>query len=133
MGYATLQEEADDTWETATHVDRKLILSRVRRENPVRGIEMLRAEWKNESAQHRAELLTCLEISLSVADEDFLEEVRGGDRSSTVRDEALRLLRMIPESRILRLFAETLKNIYIIVVCLVGLWIRLPIRKNSKN
>lgn len=110
MGYATLQEEADDTWETATHVDRKLILSRVRRENPVRGIEMLRAEWKNESAQHRAELLTCLEISLSVADEDFLEEVRGGDRSSTVRDEALRLLRMIPESRILRLFAETLKK-----------------------
>ena len=71
---------------------------------------MLRAEWKNESAQHRAELLTCLEISLSVADEDFLEEVRGGDRSSTVRDEALRLLRMIPESRILRLFAETLKK-----------------------
>ena len=71
MGYATLQEEDDDTWETATHADRKLILSRVRRENPVRGIEMLRAEWKNESAQHRAELLTCLEISLSVADEDF--------------------------------------------------------------
>ena len=65
---------------------------------------------ENESAQHRAELLTCLEISLSVADEDFLEEVRGGDRSSTVQDEALRLLRMIPESRILRLFAETLKK-----------------------
>ncbi len=51
---------------------------------------------ENETAQHRAELLTCLEISLSVADEDFLEEVRGGDRSSTVRDEALRLLRVIP-------------------------------------
>lgn len=49
MGYAALQEEDEDTWETATHADRKLILSRVRRENPARGIEMLRAEWKNES------------------------------------------------------------------------------------
>ena len=47
MGYAALQEEDDDTWETATHADRKLILSRVRRENPARGIEMLRVEWKN--------------------------------------------------------------------------------------
>lgn len=71
MGYATLQGEDADTWETATHADRKMILSRVRRENPAKGIEMLRAEWKNESAQHRAEFLTCLEIGLSVADEEF--------------------------------------------------------------
>ncbi len=110
MGYATLQGEDADTWETATHADRKMILSRVRRENPAKGIEMLRAEWKNESAQHRAEFLTCLEIGLSVADEEFLEEVRGSDRSSTVRDEALRLLRLIPESRVMHLFAETLKK-----------------------
>ena len=39
-----------------------------------------------------------------------MEEVRGVNPSFTVRDEALRLLRMIPESRILRLFAETLKK-----------------------
>ena len=35
---------------------------------------------KTETAQHRAEFLACLETGLSVADEDFLEEVRGGDR-----------------------------------------------------
>lgn len=50
MGYATLQGEDADTWETATHADRKMILSRVRRENPAKGIEMLRAEWKNETS-----------------------------------------------------------------------------------
>ena len=71
---------------------------------------MLRGEWKNESAQHRAEFLACLENGLSVADEAFLEEVRGGDRSSTVRDEALRLLRLIPGSRILNMYAGILKE-----------------------
>lgn len=110
MGYAALQEEGNETWETATHADRKQILSRVRLQEPARAIEMLRGEWKNESAQHRAEFLACLENGLSVADEAFLEEVRGGDRSSTVRDEALRLLRLIPGSRILNMYAGILKE-----------------------
>lgn len=109
-GYAALQEEGNETWETATHADRKQILSRVRLQEPARAIEMLRGEWKNESAQHRAEFLACLENGLSVADEAFLEEVRGGDRSSTVRDEALRLLRLIPGSRILNMYAGILKE-----------------------
>lgn len=110
MGYAAMQEEGDDMWETAIHADRKQILSRVRLQEPARAIEMLRGEWKKESAQHRAEFIACLEIGLSSADEEFLEEVREGDRSSTVREEALRLLRMLPGSRIQNMYAGILKE-----------------------
>lgn len=110
MNYPPLQEEGNEDWETATHADRKLILSRMRKDNPAQGLELLRAEWKNESAQHRAELLACLEIGLSKSDEEFLESVRAGDRSSTVKDCALDLLRQIPDSNIVELYSRTLKQ-----------------------
>ncbi|WP_065220125.1 MULTISPECIES: DUF5691 domain-containing protein [Butyricimonas] len=110
MNYPPMQEEGNEDWETATHADRKRILSRVRESDPPRGIELLRAEWKNEPAQHRAELLECLKTGLSKSDEEFLESVRVGDRSSTVRDTALGLLRRIPDSAIVGLYARTLKR-----------------------
>lgn len=110
MNYPPMQEEGNEDWETATHADRKRILSRVRESDPSRGIELLRAEWKNEPAQHRAELLECLKTGLSKSDEEFLESVRAGDRSSTVRDTALDLLRRIPDSAIVELYARTLKR-----------------------
>lgn len=110
MNYPALQEEGNEDWETATHADRKLILSRIRKDDPRRGIELLQGEWKNESAQHRAELLSCLEIGLSKSDEEFLEGIRASDRSSTVKDTAFNLLRKIPDSGIVELYMSTLRQ-----------------------
>lgn len=98
MGLTEQESEKSDSWETATHGERKDMLRRYREQNPAAALELLRKDWKSEPANHRDELLTCLRTNLSKSDESFIQEVVETDRSTTVKETARKLLCMIPDS-----------------------------------
>ncbi|MGP1421654.1 MAG: DUF5691 domain-containing protein [Tannerella sp.] len=110
QGLQCLEEEKELPWDTSTHAQRRALLRDIRLRDPQKALEMLCGEWKNESAQHRAELLECLEVRLSVADEVFITEAYKADRSETVRNTALSLLQRLPESQVVRFYWDTLKE-----------------------
>ena len=56
-GLTDQEDEQTNSWDTATHGERKDMLSRCRRQNPVAALELLRKDWKGEPANHRNELL----------------------------------------------------------------------------
>ena len=84
-------DTGNETWETASHEERKRMLQRLRKENPEQGLALLQTELKNESVAHRDELIQCLRINLSKKDEPFLQEIITTDRSSNVKETARRL------------------------------------------
>lgn len=109
-GKQFLDEEKELSWETSAHVQRKGLLRDIRSRDPKRALELLQSEWKNESAQHRAELLECLEVNLSLDDEPFIAAISESDRSSTVKEIGLRLLRKLPGSAVITFFGNLLKE-----------------------
>lgn len=86
-------------WETSTHNQRLTLLARLREHDPARARELLRSNWQQETAQNRAELLSKLQIGLSMNDEPLLEETLE-NRSQTVRLQAADLLARLPASRL---------------------------------
>ncbi len=110
MGLADQEDEQTNSWDTATHGERKDILSRCRRQNPVAALELLRKDWKGEPANHRNELLECLRTNIGKSDEPFLQEVMESDRSAVVKETARKLLCMIPDSKIVTRFCELLRG-----------------------
>lgn len=64
-----------DSWDTATHGERKEMLARFRQQDSAAALELLRKDWKSEPANQRNELLECLRINISKADELFIQEV----------------------------------------------------------
>lgn len=110
LGQAVQGDETDDDWETAPHVARRAILTRMRKENPAKGIELLQSTLKGESAQHRMELVVCLRTGLSAADEPFLATLYETDRSAGVKEVARSLLESIPGSAVCRFYCEALRG-----------------------
>lgn len=110
MGLPVWGTKDSIAWETASHEERKRLLTETRRENPDAGLALLRTELKNESAAHREELIQCLREGLNRQDESFLEEVGATDRSSNVKDMARQLVCSLPESRQVRYYWELLKG-----------------------
>lgn len=103
-------ETGNEPWETASHEERKRMLRQLRKENPEQGTALLQTELKNESAAHRDELIQCLQIGLSKADEAFLQEIISTDRSSNVKETARRLLSSIPDSELVKAYSELLNG-----------------------
>lgn len=99
-----------ESWETASHSERKQILARCRKEDPAKAIDLLRNGWKQESAAHRDELLSVLETNLSKSDEPFLQEVVNSDRSTTVKETARNLLFRMPDSEWVKRCCELLRG-----------------------
>lgn len=103
-------DTGNETWETASHEERKRMLQRLRKENPEQGLALLQTELKNESAAHRDELIQCLRIKLSKKDEPFLQEIITTDRSSNVKETARRLLCSLPDSELVKTYSEMLRG-----------------------
>jgi hypothetical protein len=97
-----------DSWDTATHGERKEMLARFRQQDSAAALELLRKDWKSEPANQRNELLECLRINISKADELFIQEVLESDRSSIVKETARKLLCMIPDSAMVMLLLRLL-------------------------
>ena len=103
-------DTGNETWETASHEERKRMLQRLRKENPGQGLALLQTELKNESAAHRDELIQCLRTNLSKADENFLQEIATTDRSSNVKETARRLLCSLPDSELVKTYCDLLRG-----------------------
>lgn len=100
----------EDSWDEATHGERKDMLSRYRQQDPAKAIELLREDWKSEPANHRNELLECLRTNIGKTDEPFIKEVMESDRSATVKETARKLLCMIPDSAMVARCCELLRG-----------------------
>ncbi|GCF08808.1 DUF5691 domain-containing protein [Dictyobacter arantiisoli] len=92
-----LPAEAETLWQEGTLEQRQEILSRLRTQDPAQARTWLEQVWKQEKADVRATLLTCLESGISDADQDFIEQALN-DRGESVRLAAARLLLHIPTS-----------------------------------
>ena len=103
-------DTGNQTWETASHEERKRMLQRLRKENPGQGLALLQTELKNESAAHRDELIQCLRANLSKTDENFLQEIATTDRSSNVKETARRLLCSLPDSELVKTYCDLLRG-----------------------
>lgn len=103
-------ESGNESWETASHEERKRMLCRLRQEHPEQGLTLLQTELKNESAAHREELIQCLRIGLNKTDEAFLQEIVTTDRSSNVKEVARQLLCSLPDSELVKTYQDLLRG-----------------------
>ena len=110
MGLAGEECGTTDSWDTATHGERKEMLARFRQQDPAAALELLRKDWKSEPANQRNELLECLRTNISKTDEPFIQEVLESDRSSIVKETARKLLCMIPDSAMVTRCCELLRG-----------------------
>lgn len=110
MGLAGEECGNTDSWDTATHGERKEMLARFRQQNPTEALELLQKDWKSEPANQRNELLECLRTNISKADEPFIQGVMESDRSSIVKETARKLLYMIPDSAMVTRCCELLRG-----------------------
>lgn len=110
MGLKDWGDSGNETWETASHEERKRMLCSLRETQPEQGLALLQTELKNESAAHRDELIQCLHINLSKADEAFLQGIAGTDRSINVKQTASNLLFRIPDSELVKAYCDLLRG-----------------------
>jgi hypothetical protein len=89
--------EAKLLWTEGTFPERFSLLQRLRVRDPAAARELLASSWKEEKAEHRAELIDAMAEGLGADDEAFLESVLD-DRSAQVRASAAPLLARIEGS-----------------------------------
>lgn len=84
-------------WRSGIRAERLGYLTGLRHRDPAAGRELLVAVWPGETGEDRARLLPALATGLSLADEEFLENVLDDPRGA-VRARARWLLTRLPES-----------------------------------
>ena len=89
--------EARRLWTEGTFAERFALMERLRARDPAAARDLLASSWKEEKAEHRAELIDAMAKGLGAGDEAFLESVLD-DRSAQVRASAAPLLARIEGS-----------------------------------
>lgn len=100
-----------ELWELGTIGERKLLLRTMRKEDPRAAREKLMESFKRNTAKHREELLSCLEVGLSLEDEAFLSEVMNTDKGADVRNQARELLLSLEGSALLSYLGDILAGV----------------------
>jgi Family of unknown function (DUF5691) len=98
-------ENTEIVWETGSLDARKLLLKRLRKQDPYAALSKLQETWKKQRAEERASLLQVLETGLSMNDEPFLETALD-DKRKQVRDIAANLLSKLPSRLCQRMIAR---------------------------
>jgi hypothetical protein len=104
--------DVEEIWSFGSTPGRAETLRRWRSEDPALGLQRLAVVWKSEPGEVRADLLTALEIGLSEADEEFLEQALD-DRKGSVRTEAVRLLARLPNSALQRRMIDRARGLLV--------------------
>lgn len=94
---SAIPDDADSQWQTASSAERSALLLTVRKKDPSRALDMVKATWSVDGADERRRFLEVLGQGVSSADESFLEAALD-DRSKLVRREAARVLKRLPGS-----------------------------------
>jgi len=90
-------ELAERLWQEGTAAQRRALLDQMRATAPDTARQWLVESWTSEKPESRLDLLACLETGLSAADQPFLEQALR-DRAETVRERAVALLLLLPQS-----------------------------------
>jgi hypothetical protein len=96
-------------WETGSIQQRVRYLEGLRVGNPASAIDKIRSVWKEENAANRVELLETIAINISREDEEFLIQI-SNDKSQKVKEKTLQLLKLIPDSQIILMYQQVLKE-----------------------
>lgn len=88
----------EEVWQTGKPSLRLRALKIIRKQDALRGHELLAESWNQEAAEDRARFLEALQINLSHEDEPFLEAALN-DKRKEVRKQAAELLARLPDSR----------------------------------
>ena len=94
-GYFDADAVDETNWTTARPAARAAFIAALRTREPDRARALVEASFATEPAPVRARLLGALASGLSAADVSFLEGL-AKDRAPSVRDEAQRLLKLVP-------------------------------------
>lgn len=99
----------ENIWQTGTLDQRKLYLQQLRKTDPNTARESLKQEWPQENANTKTELLKQLSINVSDADIEWLQQLLL-EKSQKVKDEAVKLLKLLPASSIVQQYWEVIKQ-----------------------
>ena len=99
-----------ELWQTGTLDQRKLILWRVRQEDPAKTRDWLQQTWPQENAITKAVLLKQLDGMVEPEDEPWLTTLLQ-EKNQKVKDESLKLLQQLPGSALVRHYEELVKHL----------------------
>jgi hypothetical protein len=99
----------EELWKTGTPEQRRIVLQQLRATDPNKGLKWLQQTWAEENANSKAELLKQLTVNLSADDVEWLETVLN-EKSQKVKEQALELLKQIPESGIVKQYEAILQQ-----------------------
>jgi len=102
-------ENPEETWQTGTQDQRRLVLKETRISDPALGLAWLQQSWATEDAAGKLGFLEVLKSGLNEADILFLESLQT-EKSKKVKEEAINLLKHIPGSSLIRLYQQVLEE-----------------------
>lgn len=94
---------------TSPHKERLYTIRELHRDSPEQAIELLQQSWKTLSSSQKIQFIAIIEDSICALDAPFLESCLEEKRSQ-VRQEAVRLLTLIPSSKAQQRFKLYLKH-----------------------
>ncbi|MBI3650539.1 MAG: hypothetical protein HY231_05760 [Acidobacteria bacterium] len=103
--FVTSATLAAEIWQTGNAEDRLGALKQLRQDNPALALEWLSASWPQEAPPDRARFIEALQINVSMADEEFLENALD-DKRKEVRRAAAEMLARLPPSRLCQRMLE---------------------------
>jgi hypothetical protein len=99
----------EQLWQIGTPEQRKSVLKEIRSINPAQAREWLLQTWPQEDANTKTSFLEILSINISEEDILFLESL-AAEKSKKVKDEAVNLLKQIPDSSIVLQYQQLLRQ-----------------------
>lgn len=99
----------DEVWQTGSLEQRKAVLQKVRAAHPAQAREWLQQTWPQEDANTKAAFLPFLSNNISDEDIPFLEGL-ATEKSKKVKDEGLKLLKLIPGSAIIQQYWQVVQQ-----------------------
>jgi hypothetical protein len=107
-GFAVQVEEtanAHELWATGTKDERLALVKKLRADDPTKARELVKASWKEDAPEERAQFLAAFIENLSNDDEPFLETALD-DKRKEVRRAATDLLARLPASALVARVTE---------------------------
>jgi hypothetical protein len=111
LAFSKSEEPSEESWETGNEGERIQFLNNLRKQNPLRAVELLEIALPQENAGTRLSFLQTLHINKSTSDEPFLLSLLS-DKSKQVKLEAQYLLKTISGTRLNKLYLD-----YCLAVC----------------
>ncbi|MFT3826241.1 MAG: DUF5691 domain-containing protein [Chitinophagaceae bacterium] len=98
----------EELWQTGSPEQRKSVWQQKRLADPVTARDWLQQTWPQEDANTKADLLALMNVNISAVDIPFLEGL-SNEKSKKVKDAAIKLLKLIPESQIVQKYQQVLR------------------------